>query len=514
MAELIYRVNIQSSIIPLLAMLQGETVILQDKDQTYVPNINPQDQNAAVDRGIPGIYYAENVMPSTYGYQSIGYLQRKGEQSDPVRDIVHIQATTNNLVTYAAQSISSRRIRVLGTNLNWVDQSVIAPAGTKLSTATVNGVSYLCVPRTGVYRVSGGATPTLQAVTLSGLNISTVQGITSSNGYLIAWTNTGVAWSSTSDPLDFVPSDVTGANSAQIQDAAGPITWCQDTSFGFLVYTTGNVVQSTWSGNVNFPWNFRGIPSSGGVTSGTNVSKESNGQHYVYSSKGLQQVYHTGAKTLLAYVTDFISGQVIESFNPSTNRISRISLPPEQQLTHAISFIADRYLCLSYGLPTESYYRGVVVFDTVQQRVGKLNINHHDCFEWQDISAARVALPRGSIGFTRTDGGISTVNFQLTSANRDGVMILGKFQGARGFMTMLKQASLEVIERSSTFSLTDVTTLDGKAPVNFNPGYLLSESDMHRNYNFSSWGKNHSLIFSGAFNINSVVLEFFLDGQR
>lgn len=515
MAIIDYRVNIQSSILPLLSMLQGETVVIQDRDQTYVPNINPGDQHSAVDRGVPGIYFAENVMPSTYGWQSIGYLARKSSAQLPSTDIVKIQATTNALTTYAAVPAGNVAgpVKLLSTSLNWVNASVNAPAGAKLSTATVNGVTYLCVPRTGVYRVVGGASPSLQAVTLKGVQISNVLGIVSSVGYLICWTATGVAWSSTSDPLDLVPSDVTGAGAAQIQDAAGQIVWCQDTSYGFLLYTRGNVVQSTWSGNTNYPWNFRGIPGSGGIESGKSVSVESNGQHYAYTSKGLQQVYHTGTKTILPYVTDFISGQTIEKWNPTTRQIQVINLPAQQQLTHAVSFIADRYLLLSYGLPSESFFSGAVVFDTVMNRMGKLNLPHLDCFEWQDITAARIAQPRGAIAFAQPDGKISTVNFKLSDNSRYGVMLLGKFQAARGYMSQMLTASMEVIESDAVFELDCQSTLDGKQVIRSLPGYQVSASPLHRVFNFSAWGKNHTLQASGAFNINSVVLSMQIDGR-
>jgi hypothetical protein len=514
MPQITYRANLQSRHFPLLAQLWGQTVIIPERDQVYVPNVNPQEDQVAVDRGIPLIYYAENVFPSTYGYQSVGYSQRvAGISSTGFSSVREILQTTNGYTTYVARDTSAGNLRVLNINRQWVVPTG-GPTGLNdtnvLSVATVNGISYLCVARRGVYRVVQGTTPSLQAVTLKGIDMSGTLGILSSIGYLIVWSETGVAWSSTSDPLDFEPSDETGAGAGEIQDAAGKLVWCQNTSYGFIVYTEGNAVQATWSGNVVHPWNFRGIPSSGGISSGDVVSKDANGQHYVYDTNGLQQVFHTGAKTVLPWITDFISGRELDEWDPvAGNIVVRQSAAPMKK---KLAFISDRYLVISYGLSQQSGYSFALVYDVVQSRVGRLKIPHTHCFEIKDMESEGIETPRESLAFLQANGAIQVVDFRLQSQDKQGVMLIGKFQVVRGQLSQMVQVNLENFE-DSDFVLKLLSSLDGK---NFLPpveGYLMHADGQNRVFNFSEWGKNHTLLIEGSFNMISLELTLNVDGK-
>lgn len=520
MPQITYRANTQSSLFPLLPSTSGQSVIVPERDQTFVPDLNPSSQNNPVDRGVPQILWGDNIMPSTYGYQSVGFTTRaSGNGSLSLMDAVEIKRTGDGYTTYAAINAANGTVWMLNGSNVW-QQASGTPTGlnasiNKLSTATINGQTYLCVARRAIYRVTNRTT--LTPVGTAGLNQGTVEGIIASMGYMIAWSTTGVSWSSSSDPLDFVPSDVTGAGGGNIQEAEGTLVWCQNTSYGFLIYTTKNVVQATWSGNIDFPWNFRGIPGSGGVLNKFQVSKEVNGQTYAYTSNGLQQIYHTGAKTILPFLTDYLSGRVFENVASGVFSRSVLSRP----FNVFVSYIGDRYLVLSYGDSTATTQgnindRGAIIMDTVQGRMGRTSLAHRLVFEIVDQSVGTPG-PRDSIAFLLANGQISVMDFNLGNTARIGRLVLGRYQVARGYMSQLLQINVELLDPQSAFTITDWASLSGfnrSTQLTSGQGYLLESDDRNRVYNFSNWGKSHLIEIAGSFNITSLEMEFNVDGVR
>lgn len=520
MAQLEFRMNLQSKVFPLLTQLQGQTVIIPERDQTYVPNVNPNDDQNSVDRGIPGLLYAHNVMPSVYGWQSVGYLPRVLStlpNNGTMDSLVQFPRTTNGYSTLVTINRTTQRVCILNESGQWIQMSSPAvPADSILSVATVNGISYLCISRVGIYRITMASTPTMQHAPTAGLSQSSTLGIFSSTGYLLAWSATGLAWSSTRDPLDFEPSDETGAGAGDIQDASGDLIWCQDTSYGAIIYTRGNAVQATWSGNVTHPWNFRGIPSSGGIDSNRVVSKEANGQHWVYTSKGLQQIYHTGAKTVLPFVTDFLSGKEIDDW--PTGATWPVVYGASSALNKALSYVGDRYLVLSYSLPTAPQFTHALVFDTIQLRIGKLRHEHVQAFELSTSGADDVEAARDSLGLVDRNGKIHTVDFRLTSQTHQGLIVLGKFQVARGYMSQLVKATMENISEGTGIpehTVEAYQSLDGKNPSEVLQGYNNSSGGEYiREYLWHHWGKNHSLGIRGSFNLVSIELTLNVERGR
>lgn len=520
MPQISYRANIQSSVFPLLPSTSGQSVIVPERDQNFVPDVNPSSQGNPVDRGIPQVLWGDNIMPSTYGYQSVGYKQRAPANGAlSLTDCVEVTNTGDGYTTYAAINAGNGTVWMLNASNQW-QQASGTPTGLNatnnpLSVATINGQSYLCVGRRAIYRVTNRTT--LTPITTAGLNQASVLGITSSMGYMIAWSLTGVSWSSATDPLDFVPSDVTGAGGGNIQEAKGSLVWCQDTSYGFLIYTQKNAVQATWSGNVEFPWNFRAIPGSGGVNNKFAVSKEVNGQTYAYTSNGLQQIYHTGAKTILPFLTDYLSGRVFETVSAGVFTRSVLTRP----FNVFVSYVGDRYLVLSYGDSTftsagDINNRGALIVDTVSGRLGRLSLGHRLCFEIIDASLGTPG-PRDSIALLLASGQIQVVDFDLGNTARIGKLILGRYQVARGFMSQLLQLRVELLDPQSTFTVTDYVSMSGlnrDVQMQSGNGYLLESDDKNRLYNFSSWGKSHLIEINGSFNITSLEYVFNVDGVR
>ena len=82
MAQFNFRSNLQAATFPLLSELNSRTIIVPQNDQTYIPGVNPDSKTVPLDRGVSGIIYAHNIMPSTYGWQSVSYIQQVPEVND------------------------------------------------------------------------------------------------------------------------------------------------------------------------------------------------------------------------------------------------------------------------------------------------------------------------------------------------------------------------------------------------------------------------------------------------
>ena len=538
MAQIPFRANTQTMTFPLLSELSGQSIIVPQQDQTYIPGVSVPatasegSSQVPADRGNPQIYYAHNVMPSTYGYQSIGYdlvytgidwggvtpteldfETAKLVQGCTIQSSGPVASGYKSYITRPKDGSNSIFILDPVTKM-WkrVNGAPSTVSTTEITIATVNGVSYIFFSKIGAY-VYVNSTNTLIARTLDGLAVSTVLGIVSSNGYLFAYKADAVAWSSVVDVEDFVPSDVSGAGGGSVQEARGNIVTCRTTSLGLILYTTANAVSVIYSGNADFPWNFKHISSSGGISSSELVSEEQTGGfQQVYSTNGFQQIGHTGCKTVSPQMTDFIAGHLFEDYDVVTNQFSSIEF--DWIMRKSLAVIADRYVVVSYGLYPDEDFTHAIVLDLTQNRMGKLKITHASCFELRSLNPETTETPRGSIAFLQSNGDVKAVNFNFNAEAPDSVLFMGKYQYVRQRGLEIHQVELENVKLGADFKLQAFPTLDGK---NYQPsveGYLAEASGNYRKFLFSSMvGKNISLMFTGRFNIVSLVLWFSPHGS-
>lgn len=517
--RIVFRANTQTSVFPLLTQLSSQTVIVPETDQTFVPTLNPSEQVAPVDRGVPQLIYGHNIMPSTYGFQSIGYLQQYPAVDNSANlDNAYFVVTVERVRTYVAPDYTNRRtLFFLRQNGQWAVPSG-APTGlttaNRVSVATINGRSYICVSGVGTYTYSVNNNA-LTKVTLKSLTDANVRGVVTTHGYLITWSRTGVAWSSVNDPLDFEPSDVSGAGAGEIQDAQGDIVFCQQTAYGFIVYTTNNAVSVTYSGNTNYPFNFRAISAAGGIASSDLVSVESVGTQYAYTTAGMQQVYHTGGQTVLPAVTDFLAGQLLEDFNEATNTFQVWEF--SSTMRKKIALIANRYLVCSYGRSATGPMTHAIVIDVVQSRMGKLKFTHNAAFELRNIAPESVETPRRSLALLEPSGRVSVVDFNTTSSSANGVAIYGKYQLLRQVGVELLSAELENIPSPNTLEIRSLMLDDGKNFAANEIGVLdtrRSQGLMARYLFQQSDAKSISILIKGRFNLNGLVLELVPGGDN
>lgn len=533
MSQIPYRANLQSMTFPLLSELSGRTIINPQIDNTYARYVS-SDGQAPIDTGIPQIFYCHNVMPSTYGWQSIRFNTAYSPPSvatgldfEKTDRIYAAQVVTSG--TPPVQSIVSTgfktQIAIAGVGANMVYvvdpvtnawKSVLgAPnvtATTVVSVATVNGASYIYFSGIGCY-IYNNLTNTLTERVLAGLDKVATVGIVAANGYLNAYNKTGVAWSSTVNVEDFVPSDTSGAGGGQVQEARGEIVTAVPTNLGYILYTKENAVSVIFSGNAEFPWNFKSIPASGGVSSADVVSQEqAAGFQQAYTTNGMQQVTHARCATVMPNVTDFIAGNTFEDFDTVTNEF--VTTKFDWAMRKKLSVVCDRYIIVSYGLSPTADMTHALILDLTQTRMGKIKLTHTSCFELRSLNAAVTELPRDSIAFLQRDGTVKVIDFSLLEDAPDSVLIMGKYQYVRQKLIELNQLEVESVEVSDTFSAWALPSLNGKT---FSPavqGYVLETSEDYRKYSWDgAIGTNVSWLFKGTFNINSLIGWFSIVGN-
>lgn len=503
MAQTSYRGNLSSKVFPFISEWQGQTVLVGGLDQAEL--------NA------PQIYYAHNVMPAVNGYQSIGYSTKNIETINTgFKNIFLIQELSGALYYFTILGDGRTFIKNISGGSTWV--AVANPgglAGRLVTSATIQGQTYLFFANAGCYVYDSG-TSSLISVTLTGLSIGTILGICASAGYMIAWTRTSIAWSSTlprtlvTDPIDFVPSLVTGAGGGNVEAAAGPITICIEHSTGFTIYTTQNAIASIYSGNARYPFNLREISGAGGLQDPALVTRNTIGNgHYSYTTNGLQFIESVGARLVFPEITDFLTTKFFEDFDTTTLKFKTQTLTAAMR--KAIAFVAERYLVVSYGVTGLTH---ALVYDTKLGRYGKLKINHSVVFEFGLSVPESIETPRDSIAFLTDTGGMYVVDFAYTAANSNGVLILGKYQALRNRHITMDTVELENVSINKIFEFYIGNSLDGRNISSFTPVKLLQSNSGYAKYGTRATGVNHSLYFLGGFYLTSFELQFHLSGRR
>ncbi|QHJ80715.1 MAG: hypothetical protein [Bacteriophage sp.] len=533
MAQIPYRANLQSMTFPLLSELSGRTVINPQGDNTYARFVS-SDGQSPVDTGVAQIFYCHNVMPSTYGWQSVrfntvysppvGGVDLDFEKTDriyaaqvitsgtpPVESI----ASTGFKTQIAIAGVGADKVYVVDpvtTNWKTVIGAPVVTSATVISVATVNGASYIYFSGIGCY-IYNNITNTLTERVLAGLDKVATVGIVAANGYLNAYNKTGVAWSSTVNVEDFVPSDTSGAGGGQVQEARGEIVTAVPTNLGYILYTKENAVSVIFSGNAQFPWNFKSIPSSGGVSSADVVSQEqAAGFQQAYTTNGMQQVTHARCATVTPNVTDFIAGNTFEDFNTVTNEFEITKF--DWAMRKKLSVVCDRYIIVSYGLSPTADMTHAIILDLTQTRMGKIKLTHTSCFELRSLNAAVTELPRDSIAFLQRDGTVKVIDFSLLDEAPDSVLIMGKYQYVRQKLIELNTLEVESVETEDTFSAWALPSLNGKTFESAVSGYQLESSPNYRKYAWDgAIGTNISWLFKGTFNINSLIGWFSIVGN-
>lgn len=504
MAQRFFSINLQDTEFPMLSEQKGRTIIGSTAGEA------PAKENR------PGIAYCHNVMPSDYGMDSVGFISTIPSSTtldgQPFKEVRIIYGDKKSRIYFGLDAHAHGLALIPGAT-TWKTLPVTSPAtgspGFNLddvTIGTVNGVSYIYYKGIGAFNYTE-TTNKLTAVTLTGINISTTLGIVDSSGYLIAYTDQAIAWSSTLSPTDFTPSQITGAGGGNVADLAGAILFITSNTLGILIYTEANVIAGTYTGNVQFPFKFREIANSKGGINRDRIAYAANStEQYVYSKGGLQTVTSQRAETILPEVTDFLAGKRFEDYNETTKLYVITDLAAGATMQKKVRYIASRYLIISYGI---SSFTHALVLDTALNKLGKIKLDHVDIFEYVE---PKEEVSKESIAFLLSNGEVRLLDFS-TKGSSSGVIILGKLQFVRSRLFELLGVELENIETASTLSVSSQAALDGKTFTSVE-GIVRESVNNMREFAFRSTAKNHSLVFIGKFNLVTVQVRYATAGRR
>jgi len=515
MADVVYRGNLKAASFPFLSELFGRSIIVRGQDQNYIPGLAAKDAIDSV-AGIPQIYYCHNVIPTDSGYKSIGYEEYSAPAYPSTAGfgaVLVIRDDAGNSALFTTDAVGNCYVMETGTSV-WsapaTPPAAASIAGKRVTVSFVSGITYIYFEKVGCYKYDFG-TNAMSAVTLTGITSTDILGLVGNAGYLLAYSVDALAWSSTTDPTDFTPSLTTGAGGGNVEGVRGTIVTVEEVYGGVIIFASDNAVAAQYSGNPRYPYNFTAIPGAGGLADPNYITADvGSGTLYAYTESGLQSITLKSATTVFPEVTDFLSGSLFEDYNEATDLLELID-GSGVSIQKRVVLVADRYVVISYGIESLTH---ALYYDISYKQWGRLKIVHTDCFEFMQYPNSITELPKRSIAFSTSGGGIYVLNSDIVNSDAHGVMLLGKFQYVRSRFLQLQEVDFENVNQGDTFSMSLLPSLDGK---NFEPivsGYLQESNGKFRKYRFHNTALNHTLVCKGAFNATSIVLTFNAAGGR
>lgn len=514
MADVTYRANLSTPNLPVDPLTMGRSVIVKGQDQNYTPNLASK-MDVDKDAGIAQAYYIANVLPTEQGYRSVGFS--KSLEACPGTPYFAFPVRTSGesaLLVHTREGFLYKLDETGSPQFKYVGEFM-----GDLSYATVAGITYIYVSKVGCYEYEF-TTDTLLPNTLVGLDASAVLGITGTGGYLLAWSADAIAWSSLVDATDFIPSLDTGAGGGSVEGARGAITFCVPASNGILIFTSENCVSASLSNNARFPFNFREVVGSSGITDLQAVTFDGNQQAaYAFTSGGFQQISQNAAKPVWADLTDSASATPVWDENTVVDQTVGVT----RKIAGAKLTVAGaRYVCVSIQNGTLTVdgiqypkYRDIWVFDLALQRWGRLVRDHLEVFSDQNSNLAIIDID-GRLVIAENS---NTPDESATTERGVGTIVLGKYQYTRQRRLTLHKVTLDNLYHTNLRDpLTGVTL-----GVDYPDVYLLNSltgkwSKIDRlskdTYGSRLTELNHSIMIRGNFSLNTVILDFVNNGGR
>lgn len=505
--------------------------------------------------GIPQIIFCENVMPSSYGYQSIAFdtaIQSTGNADFDNAFYLRDAGEARTLFVPGVVGTTCKRYTYDQSTNIWSSSSKTIPDSAKITVANLKHRTFVHAAFDDEFWEWNAG---WSNVTLTGLTAANIQGLVSANAYLIAYDYDTIYYSSVSDPTDFLPSLITGAGSQKILANKGRIKVCQPIDDGFIIYTTENAIIARFSGNIRFPWVFKEIKNSSGTETQEHTTSAGNGSNYFhYSTDGMMVLGPIKTEQEFPTLNEFLSARKIEAFNSTTNKIDITFLTNKPNIK--ITYIASRWLVISYGQTTLTH---ALIFDTSLKRWGKVRLDHVAAFEfsgnpgtagstvalkwsqlagtwaqqnntWAEYGAiisggsGSLNVPYRSLGFLRADGQVKVINFDYANTNDDAIAMLGRIQFMRDRRFTLQEIWAEVIKRIANVNNLEVwSSHDGKSIAKKIIPYLepikiinalAQGSDETMHWKSKIEAQSHTLVFKKNFNLNTVIARGTLGGKR
>lgn len=520
MPQIDYRANLSAAIFPLSLSQAGRSVIIPGPDNNYDRRVDPEGEQK--DAGIPQAIYLENVIPTANGYQSVGY-KTLGAIPLPAGHLKFYRIAVIEGYTYIfEQNTGGTPDRCYRTNdyVAWTDVTVdwLAIFGppyvegysphNNMSQATVRGTTYVYVRNGNTLATAVGSVLTNVSSSVTGIVTADIQCIVSSFNYLVAVLSTGdVAWSSTTNPLDFTPSLVTGAGVTKPNAVRGDIVAVHTCPEGFILYTETNAVLAQYTGNARYPWKFVEIPNSGGHASERLIAApQDSAIHFTINAQGsINQISAAGTQRVAPEVSTYLRNALgaYDLYNRTTNAISTID---SYLFAYEIIYLANRYICVQLtneNGTTGIKPRAVIVYDTLLRRYGRLGADV--LFLWDDSETVYCLTPAGLVQRLVLDP-------YDASVVQDAIIVFGKFQYVRGRRLEVHELVLEGDLKAVTpYVLPSEEGVQPPVGVAMTPVLVNSKVCA---YTSRAEGVNHCVAVRGKFALSTVQLTFALGGSR
>lgn len=565
MATNVFRLNVTAAQFPFLSDQEGSSVIVPGQDTYFVRPNAFTGETADKNIGIPQFTFLENVMPTSYGVQSVGYSENPITYPDNLLQtdqLIYLRSQTGRryLANFNRQN---GKFFILSPELNqWLQ---VLTTGLSLShayTCMVKGRCFFYFKNGGaLYEFKGYNTITnvfdfATMNTVGGIsNLTPMYGLTSANNYLIFFTRTLVFYTIPSEVYgvapDFTPSlGPTGAATETPSVLKGVIITCLPTQDGYYMFTSTNTIAVYYSGNIKFPWTYRELENSAALVSLDSIAADRDGYpKYYYSSAGLLKIGKSQCTPTQIEASEFIGNTVFELFDWTNKEVQRFEVG--ETLATAYAYVANRWLVISYGFPGQPF-EVAIIWDEHLKRWGKARIQHSRAIEYFGIPATipsilgltygelldlghsyqklldlewsyaylgganyagnpDLALEYMSLGFVSLDGNINVMNFDNATLSDLSVAILGRVAFTRTSRFKITDVWLERVEDTPTTENSKLAILPSNDMKNAHKtvyGFKkLTAAGGVRKYQFPNCeGINHQMRFEGDFQLATIVV--------
>lgn len=566
-----FKLALNAARFPLVSSKGQRAVFIPGLDSAPRTHYIYRSREENLDPDIPQILYGENIMPAAEGIRSVGYSQLitgtnpvvTGSDFDQIfalRDdveatVLYSPAAGKNYIYDEVATLwsSTTFLNIHGVAIDPASPNTEATA--KITYAYVDGKTFVCYSRV----LATGPTDasilfwnsTTKALAPAGALIAnlpfaagTIDGISSSNGYLLVYSGISVAWAAFNgtafDFTIYANGEFTGSGSQVPEDVQGNIKACIGLPGGFVLFTTKNAIAATYHAqSIAAPWVFREISGAGGIESYEQATVEGSlGALIAYTTTGLQKVSLNSSEEVYPDVSDFIASRKIERYSFGTQTLTQASTTLD--FFTKITNIANRYLVISYGtFPT--VYSFALVYDMTLQRWGKLRIVHRDCFYYNygaitasltyamlgDIpydysglgaynstaqqSNAIVAAQHG-LAFLKADGSIYLADWsnKIRGTEDEAVAVIGRVQLTRASNAQFNRAEIEGLVSGRVYVQPSYNGKNLNATI---PLIDIETSDRFRVAGELIDCKNFNLVVEGTFDLSTIILEATTSGK-
>lgn len=520
----------------------------------------------SVDYNLAQILYGENFMPTAEGVHSVGYTQLIAPTVNTDFDSIFALRDADENTVLFSPSKGKNYIYDNVANL-WDDNpiaTIIAPATlhassdptqSKVTYAYVDGKTFVCYRRlktaagadASIYYWNGTTLVPAGALITNLVNafpVGEIDGISSSNGYLLVWSQLTIAWApfnGTAFNFSIYENDAfTGAGYQIPEDIQGNIRAVLSIAGGFAMFTDRNAVAANYHAQaLNAPWVFREIANAGGLESYEQATVEGTlGSVYAYTTTGMQLITLNSAESIMPDVADFIALRQIERIRLDTQELYQGSV--NLDLYTKVTNIGNRYVVISYGT-VKNLYSFALVYDLALKRWGKLRMVHRDCFYYSygfetagytysalgDVpydsnevgtyestkgqSNAFTAAPHG-LAFMKSNGQVLIADWsdQYREAQDEAVVVLGRVQLSRTSNVQLNRVEVEGLKSGQVFIQPSYDGRNLEAAEALTDVGSLADLGL---YGCMVDCKNFNITVRGTFSLSTVILEATTSGK-